>query len=124
QPPGGYIYQDEYWLVCHAPVNKGSLGTLFIESRRHLLDFAEMNADETASYGVLLNKVYAALKPLTGAERIYLVAMMEGIAHFHSWLVPRQPAIDERGVAFLAKDLTCELAEAEKLSIALRERLS
>lgn len=39
QPPGGYIYSDQYWLICHAPPEKGPLGTLFIESKRHFLDF-------------------------------------------------------------------------------------
>lgn len=29
-PPGGYIYDDLHWMVCHAPVDKGPLGTLFI----------------------------------------------------------------------------------------------
>ena len=41
-PPGGYIYEDEHWMVCHAQPHMGPLGTLFIESRRHFLDYAEM----------------------------------------------------------------------------------
>ncbi len=32
-PPGGYIYEDEHWMVCHAPGKLGPLGTLFIESK-------------------------------------------------------------------------------------------
>ena len=55
-----------HWLVCHAPVDKGPLGTLFIESRRHFLDFAEANDEELAAYGPLLKKVYAALKSRDG----------------------------------------------------------
>ena len=65
-PPGGYIYEGAHWLVCHAPVDKGPLGTLFIESRRHFLDFAEANDEELAAYGPLLKKVYAALKSADG----------------------------------------------------------
>ena len=34
-PPGGYIYEDEHWRICHAPPKLGPLGTLFIESKRH-----------------------------------------------------------------------------------------
>ncbi len=30
-PPGGYIYEGEHWLICHAPADRGPLGTLFIE---------------------------------------------------------------------------------------------
>ena len=49
QPPGGYIHADKHWLVCHAPVEKGPLGTLFIESRRHILDFVDMHEEELNS---------------------------------------------------------------------------
>jgi diadenosine tetraphosphate (Ap4A) HIT family hydrolase len=123
QPPGGYIYEGEHWLVCHAPVDKGPLGTLFIESRRHFLDFAEAHEDELAEYGPLLKKVYAALKPLTGAERVYQVVFLEGIAHFHAWLIPRRVADQERGLPFLSKDLDCEQADAEELASDLKQKL-
>ena len=122
-PPGGYIYEGTHWLVCHAPADKGPLGTLFIESRRHFLDFAEAKEDELAVYGPLLKKVYAALKTLTGAERVYQIVFLEGIAHFHAWLVPRREG-DEKGVPFLAKDIVCGQAEAEQLSTALRQALN
>ena len=124
QPPGGYIYEGKDWMVCHAPADKGPLGTLFIESRRHFLDFAEASEDELANYGPLLKKIYAALKPLAGAERVYQVIFLEGIPHFHAWLVPRTKDDEERGVPFLAKDITCKQADAEKLSAALRRALA
>ena len=111
QPPGGYIYGDEYWQVCHAPVEKGPLGTLFIESSRHFLDFSEASSEELAQYGILLKQVYTALHTLTGAERIYQVVILEGIPHFHAWLIPRAAGIEERGIAFLAKELASALRE-------------
>jgi diadenosine tetraphosphate (Ap4A) HIT family hydrolase len=122
-PPGGYIYEGAHWLVCHAPVDKGPLGTLFIESQRHFLDFAEANEEELAAYGPLLKKVYAALKSLTRAERVYQVILLEGIPHFHSWLVPRR-AGNEKGMPFLAKDIICKQAEAEELANSLRKLLN
>ena len=122
-PPGGYIYEGEHWMVCHVPINKGPLGTLFIEARRHFLDFSEANQAELAGYGPLLKRVYAALKSLTGAERIYQVVFVEGIPHLHTWLVPRRMEDQERGVRFLAKDSVCEQADAEELSAVLREAL-
>jgi diadenosine tetraphosphate (Ap4A) HIT family hydrolase len=123
-PPGGYIYDGEHWLVCHAPVDKGPLGTLFIESRRHFLDFAEANEEELAAYGSLLKKIYAALKSRTGAERVYQVVFLEGIPHFHAWLVPRRVEDEERGLPFIAKDIVCEQKEVEKLAGELRELLA
>jgi len=122
QPPGGYIYESEHWLLCHAPVDKGPLGTLFIESRRHFLDYAEANKTELAEYGPLLKRVYAAVKSLTGAERIYQVVFLEGIPHFHAWLIPRREG-EERGMAFLSKDIICEQEDAEKLAEELRKLL-
>ena len=82
-PPGGYIYEDKHWMVCHAPGKLGPLGTLFIESKRHFLDFAEFNDEEQASYGILAKRISSALKQLTNAERIYQVSMVEGVPHFH-----------------------------------------
>jgi len=103
-------------------VDKGPLGTLFIESRRHFLDFAEANEEELAEYGPLLKKVYAALKSLTGAERVYQVVFLEGIPHFHAWLIPRREG-EEKGMAFLSKDIVCEQAEAKRLAEKLRNAL-
>jgi histidine triad (HIT) family protein len=119
-PPGGYIYEGKYWMICHAPMDKGPLGTLFIESRRHFLDFAEANEDELAEYGPLLKKVYTALKSLTKAERVYQVSFVEGIPHLHIWLIPRREG-DEKGVPFISKDIVCEQEAAEELAEKLRK---
>jgi diadenosine tetraphosphate (Ap4A) HIT family hydrolase len=99
------------------------LGTLFIESQRHFLDFSEALPDETASYGPLLKKLYTELKSITGAERVYQVIMLEGVPHFHAWLVPRAKEIPERGIKFLEKDFTCNESDAQKLSALLREAM-
>ena len=56
-PPGGTIYEDQYWMVCHAPGKLGPLGTLFIESRRHFLDYSEMTPEESASLGDAMKKM-------------------------------------------------------------------
>ncbi|GAB4425247.1 MAG: HIT family protein [Anaerolineales bacterium] len=122
-PPGGYICESGHWLVCHAPVDKGPLGTLFIESRRHFLDYAEANDEELAEYGPLLKRVYAVLKSLTGAERVYQIVFLEGSDHFHAWLVPRREG-DEKGVTFISKDIVCEQGEAEELAEKLRDLLN
>jgi diadenosine tetraphosphate (Ap4A) HIT family hydrolase len=110
-------------MVCHAPVDKGPLGTLFIESQRHFLDFSEASPDETASYGPLLKMLYTELKSITGAERLYQVILLEGVPHFHAWLVPRAKEIPERGIQFLEKDFTCNESDVQKLCTVLREAL-
>jgi len=122
-PPGGYIYEDKHWMVCHAPGKLGPLGALFIESRRHFLDFAEFNDEEQASYGILAKRISSALKQLTNAERIYQVSMVEGVPHFHVWLIPRTKDISEHGVAFLARDDSCNEGDAIALVNKLREAM-
>ena len=122
-PPGGYIYEDGRWMVCHAPGRLGPLGTLFIESTRHFLDYSEMTVEEAASLGGVLKKVFAALRAETGAERIYQVLLLEGVPHFHAWIVPRRPEDQERGMQFLARDDSCPDEEATRLAEILRQAL-
>jgi len=120
-PPGGYIYEDNHWMVCHAPGKLGPLGTLFIESRRHFLDYAEMTVEEAASLGNVLKKVYAELREYTEAERIYQLSTMEGQPHYHSWLVPRRKEDVERGLKFLAQNDSCDDIDAAALVEKLRK---
>jgi diadenosine tetraphosphate (Ap4A) HIT family hydrolase len=122
-PPGGYIYEDEHWMVCHAPGKLGPLGTLFIESRRHFLDYAEMTDEESSSLGDVMKKIYHALKLHTGAERVYQVTLMEGVPHFHSWFVPHHKEDTERGIKFLARDDSCSDEDASALADKLREAM-
>ncbi|HEX5943903.1 MAG TPA: hypothetical protein VFY66_16590 [Anaerolineales bacterium] len=122
-PPGGYIYEDEHWMLCHAPPKLGPLGTLFIESKRHFLDYAEMTDEEADSLGSVMRKVYHVLKLHTKAERIYQVTLIEGIPHFHSWLVPHRKEDPEKGMKFLTRDDTCSQEAATALANRLREAM-
>ncbi len=122
-PPGGYIYEDKHWMVCHAPGRLGPLGTLFIESKRHFLDYTEMTPEESDSLGNVLKKIYSALRMHTDAERIYQVTLIEGVPHFHSWFVPRGKDIAERSMKFLARNDSCSDEEAEALAEKLRETM-
>lgn len=122
-PPGGYIYEDAHWMVCHAPANLGPLGTLFIESRRHFLNYAEMTVEEAASLGGVLKKMYEALNRYTQAERIYQLSTMEGAPHFHCWILPRRKDVTERGLKFLARDDSCDEQEAAALAEKIREAM-
>ena len=122
-PPGGYIYEDKHWMVCHAPGKLEPLGTLFIESKRHFLDYAEITADESSSLGNVMRKIYHALKLHTEAERVYQVTLMDGVPHFHSWLVPHRKDVLEKGMKFLASYYSCNEEDAIGLAAILREAI-
>lgn len=105
QPPGGYIHTGKYFLVSHAPLEMtGTIGTLIVESKRHLLDFGEMRRNEGTNLTEMLRKLFPAMKHATGAERIYSLATMDEVPHFHLWLVPWKRAEGLRGVRYLASE--------------------
>src|ERR1700742_4999935 len=59
--PGGYIVEGEHFLVEHAPLKLSGAGTVIVEARRHLLDFAEMTPTESAELGSLLHRLVPAV---------------------------------------------------------------
>jgi diadenosine tetraphosphate (Ap4A) HIT family hydrolase len=82
-----------------------------------------MTDEESSSLGLLLRKLYQALRLHTQAERIYQVTLLEGIPHFHCWLVPRRKEDPEKGMKFLARDDSCREEDAVDLANKLREAM-
>jgi diadenosine tetraphosphate (Ap4A) HIT family hydrolase len=117
---GGNIYEDQWWYAYHAPPAQATLGQMFLVSKRHVLDFAEMTPDEAASYGTVLRMLIAVLKQVVDAARVYTVTTIEGVPHFHTWLVPRPKTAALRGWAFVASERTCSDADALEVSRQLR----
>jgi diadenosine tetraphosphate (Ap4A) HIT family hydrolase len=81
-----------------------------------------MTATETADFGSLLHRLVPAVKAATGVERVYYLALMERVDHFHLWLVPKEDEGDLRGVEYMAQQppLTASLKEAESMSRKIR----
>jgi diadenosine tetraphosphate (Ap4A) HIT family hydrolase len=114
---------DGDWLVGHGPVHMSPPGTLRIESRRHFTDFAEMTDAEAASFGRLLASLYRAVRPVTGAERIHLLATMDYQPHFHAWLYPRAADDPRQGTAFLDHGIECTVRDAQVAAERIRTHL-
>jgi diadenosine tetraphosphate (Ap4A) HIT family hydrolase len=127
-PPGGYIYKGRYFVVCHAGVSPGldmgTKGTLLVESRRHFLDFGEMAPDEGTELTKVLKMLFPAVKRETGAERLYSLAMMDGVPHFHMWLVPHRKEERLKGVRYLARPMEePSSGEIEKLVDVIKKAI-
>jgi diadenosine tetraphosphate (Ap4A) HIT family hydrolase len=120
--PGGYVVDDEHFLVEHAPLQESSAGTLIVEARRHLLDFGEMTPAESAELGSILHRLIPAIKAATDVQRVYYLAVMERAPHFHLWLVPKKNEGELRGAAYLAQQppLTSSYSAAEAMSRKIR----
>jgi diadenosine tetraphosphate (Ap4A) HIT family hydrolase len=117
---GGNVYEDTWWYAYHAPPSMATLGQLFLVSKRHFLDFAEMTPDEAASYGSVLATLVAAIRQAVNAERVYVLSTVEGVPHFHARLVPRPRDEPLRRWAFVASAHSC--GEGEALAVAKRLR--
>jgi len=121
-PPGGHLVDDGVWRVGHGPTPWWPAGTLLVESYRHFLDHADLDAGEAASLGPLLGRLTRVLKQATGAPRIHVFSCMEGTAHFHTWLVPRTGDV-AIGRTFIGDPGYCTEAEAEAVVERVRALL-
>jgi diadenosine tetraphosphate (Ap4A) HIT family hydrolase len=110
-------------MVCHAPGKLGPLGTLFIEAKRHFLDYAEMTDEESTSFGSVMRKIYHTLKLHRDAERVYQVTLIDGVPHFHSWLIAHRKDDTMKGMKFLSGDDSCSDEDAAELANKLREAM-
>ncbi|WP_062356768.1 HIT family protein [Herbidospora yilanensis] len=122
-PLGGWIHRDEHWLVGQGPADTTMPGALKITSRRHFIDFAEMTAAESASFGPLLTRLDTAMRAGTDAERVHLVSTRDRVQHFHAWLYPRPASHLLRGTAFLNAPQRSDPADAERTARAIRDHL-
>lgn len=116
QPPGGYFYEDAHWKVCHFPAPQSILGRIVLESKRHFLDFSEMTEEEAGSYGILVKKLYSALKQVIDAERVYSLITMDGVPHFHVHFIPRGTDSQPRGLDFLKQESSCNELDAAEVA--------
>lgn len=121
-PPGGHLIDDALWRVGHAPTVFAPCGSLLVESKRHFLDHSEMTTEESASFGALIGRLTAAIKQVSGAERVHVYSSMDGAPHFHVWLTPRRPD-DVKGRGFIVSGGYCTDAAAEAAVDAMRRVL-
>lgn len=124
QPPGGYIYEDEHWMVCHFPAEQSVLGQLVMESKRHFLDFSDMTDEEARTYGYLVKKIYSTLKQITDAERVYSLVTIDGVPHFHAHFIPRMGQSETKGMKFITQKKSCDEKEAFELVQKLYEKFN
>lgn len=123
QPAGGYFYDDDHWKVCHYLLEDSACGQVVVESKRHFLDFSEMTHEEAESYGILLKKLYSAMKQVVDAERVYTVIFVDGVPHFHAHLIPRYKDSEYKGMRLLNQNSSCSEEEAMNVVNKLRQAL-
>ena len=118
------LYADEHWRATTAT---DAPGWVMLLNRRHNPGWLwDLSDAEASSYGTHLRAISQAITAVTGAERVYLIALGENTLHFHCLLIPRfadTPA-DMRGAGLLGH--AAELADparALEVTARLRERV-
>jgi diadenosine tetraphosphate (Ap4A) HIT family hydrolase len=94
------IHRTAHWDLVHS-YNTALPGWLVLVSRRHITAIDELTDAEAAELGVLLRRVSAALRQVTGCIKTYVAQFAEQAEHphVHFHLIPRlanQPD-DRRG---------------------------
>jgi diadenosine tetraphosphate (Ap4A) HIT family hydrolase len=81
-----------------------------------------MTPAASGELGSVLHRLVPAIKAATAVERVYYLALMEKVAHFHLWLVPKKGDGDPRGVLYLAQQppLTSSHEDAEAMARKIR----
>src|SRR5215212_3627984 len=109
--PHGILYQDDLWVVRHSAPPYGVAGWLTLQTRRHCPEPASFSDAEARSFGPTLRYFEGVLREITGALRIYTVAMGESFPHFHGHMVPRYAQTPNDAKAWGIFDLSRQAAE-------------
>ncbi len=126
-PPGGTVYEDEYWIVDHG-VSRLVRGYLVLKPKRHVHELADLVPEEAASLGVVVQAVVAAMRWALGTERIYVCSFAETVHHLHFHLLPRYPEMPGLGpdlmpALFAEERWVCTIAEAEDAAARIRDAI-
>ena len=83
------VYEDGLFKISHS-IETNILGYFSLETRRHVLHPGEFSEEEAAAYGVVLNRLMAAMSKVVDCFRIYTFSLSETVPHFHVHVIPRR----------------------------------
>lgn len=93
--PGGAIYENDLIFISHAlPYGEEKehyLGHIFIESKRHIPELADLHEEEARQIGLFSMRISRALMDCLGMEHVYSFVIGDGVAHVHIHLIGRYP---------------------------------
>lgn len=84
------VWQDALWRLSMATSSE-TPGFSYLEPKRHITDITRLDGPEAAAFGPTLARVTAALRDVTGVERVYIYVFGDGVAHLHLHLAPHRP---------------------------------
>jgi histidine triad (HIT) family protein len=92
---GGVIYADELIFISHAQLwgdeQEHYLGHVFIETRRHVAELADLSEFEARRVGLYTCRMAEALLRTQGVEHVYSFFIGDGVPHVHVHVIGRYP---------------------------------
>jgi diadenosine tetraphosphate (Ap4A) HIT family hydrolase len=130
--PGGTIVETPRWAVQHC-VGPLGVGTLIVKPKRHVVGVGELDPDEAAELGPLLQHTAAAVTEAFAPEQVYVCLWSHagGVpGHLHWVVQPVEPSLDpaRRGphlqAAMFDRDEYPDPAEIEAAADRVRAALA
>ena len=125
---GGFIYEDALIAISHSlfwgDEKEHYLGHLFIETRRHVAEYADLTDEEAQRIGLYVKRVSKALLNTLDMDHVYAFMIVDGVPHMHVHVIGRYRSapreywgskVDEWPAAPKGNQ-----AEIEKLSLSLK----
>lgn len=89
--PGGVVFENSKWVVVLRadPLRVPCLPLIIL--KRHCEDLAELDQEESASLGLLMQMTAQALNRFLKPARIHFGIYAEDVKHIHLHVFPRMP---------------------------------
>ena len=122
-PPGGVIYDDQYWRVDHSTSPVMLPGFLILKPRRHVEHIALLTAEEMAAFGPLLRNTCRALAHVLHPAKVYATSFGEAVSHVHFYILPRMPDMPASGVQVLGQLFKKTWAASDEEAAAIADQV-
>ncbi|MCV9884484.1 HIT family protein [Metabacillus halosaccharovorans] len=98
-----YIFENDLIKVYHGPLESNIIGYLYIETKRHVENWFELNEHEMLEMSNMVKMLSSILKKEINAERVYTVTISEAIRHLHIHVIPRGENENVKGLKLIEK---------------------
>ncbi|HCS39071.1 MAG TPA: HIT family protein [Anaerolineaceae bacterium] len=90
---GGFIYEDDLIAISHSLLwgdeTRHYLGHIFIETKRHVPEYAELTDEEAQRIGLYIKRVSNALLHTLDVDHVYSFMIVDGVPHIHVHVIGR-----------------------------------
>ncbi len=90
---GGVIFENDLISISHAQLfgdeKDHYLGHLFIESKRHVAEYADLTDEEAQQIGLWVKRLSQALLATLDMDHVYAFMIVDGVPHVHLHVIGR-----------------------------------